>query len=827
MNEHMIRHLEKDAVNKTIVDQIEDNGITQNNEAERHCLKEEEKSVTIEKVQRKVEDEPVKENAMCKVRCVKEEEEEVVIKTEMEEVEIHVEEEIEEAAIDNVLEICVKNEQEEIIQNKKVKLNVLKEEEGILSIVKKEEIEVSMVTEEEYDLTQLFGFNNLHHQESSELDWRVHGVLQDHNYVCRQSLDNPIAFLNQHMYNSYRIMESNVKDKRSENVYVFQKETNNLNGQSDLQKITEKGHKVHAILLDHDYTMMPNPVNPIVSEQKHIYNTRSSVKNTNGALQCNDKDNTEHGLSLSAKSLIDHDYLKYNFSEQVPINKESIEEEDNKSLCTDQSSCSPSSSDSDYIPTKDLDSLFCSSRSLSKSNSDDGNSENHSNRKHGKSIVIQRPVAKKDWSNLIKTSMAPVAKSLQICTGCGLSKHSNSENSTKKCTCVLSHKCCLCEGSFATLELLLKHQAEEHPMARYFCLNCLQMFLNQEVFSKHTCTIPTSPSLSLSVNSASPSVPKLESSNPRFNKQESPKCSTVFSCSPKILQNSGSQKFPVQTMTSMSLSHSQNQKVTWLHVNGGQTSATPSSPATHTTGLIPVLIPVQNNAVPKTPMHIIVPKLQSDRVLLPHLSSSQVIGPLFTLAQTGTVLQSHNSKSFPFQKLLLNQTTLKPVTMFANQSQNMCFKMRLRKNWLSKAKFLCHQCGVMSCHPSLSIQHQYKHRGPHLYRCQCGRAFQHRLHLLRHQVQHAEASVYVCANCGRTFHGTRHLSCHRPGTVIRPTTGRKKTRKFCTNVFHCRCGQVFRKPSALLWHMLQTVKVHKSRLKRPSFLTRSCVLTKF
>uniref|UniRef100_A0A672QTI7 Uncharacterized LOC107595368 n=1 Tax=Sinocyclocheilus grahami TaxID=75366 RepID=A0A672QTI7_SINGR len=134
--------------------------------------------------------------------------------------------------------------------------------------------------------------------------------------------------------------------------------------------------------------------------------------------------------------------------------------------------------------------------------------------------------------------------------------------------------------------------------------------------------------------------------------------------------------------------------------------------------------------------------------------------------------------------------------------------------------FPCRHCGAVSRQPSLKVRHRYLHRGSRLYRCQCGRSFQRQLHLLRHQVQHAESVRFVCARCGNTFEGAHKLTCHKR----KHRNGRWCVKKKCKAAFDCSCGQMFTRPSALLWHMLKNSKLSKRTRKNsqsfPVFLLR-------
>ncbi|XP_072572699.1 uncharacterized protein [Paramormyrops kingsleyae] len=149
---------------------------------------------------------------------------------------------------------------------------------------------------------------------------------------------------------------------------------------------------------------------------------------------------------------------------------------------------------------------------------------------------------------------------------------------------------------------------------------------------------------------------------------------------------------------------------------------------------------------------------------------------------------------------------LKILGLYVNCSQELALQQRLNKSWRSKGVFFCRQCGAVSRQPSLGVRHRYLHRGSRRHRCHCGRTFLRRLHLLRHHIQHAEATRFVCAPCGRTFAGARCLARHKQGRGDRGRK-RKRVRKDCQTPFSCDCGQLFQRPTAFLWHKL---KNHKS-----------------
>ncbi|KAM4579931.1 uncharacterized protein PAE49_005008 isoform 1-T2 [Odontesthes bonariensis] len=154
------------------------------------------------------------------------------------------------------------------------------------------------------------------------------------------------------------------------------------------------------------------------------------------------------------------------------------------------------------------------------------------------------------------------------------------------------------------------------------------------------------------------------------------------------------------------------------------------------------------------------------------------------------------------------------LALFENDSQDVALMKRLNTGWRSKAPFPCRHCGAIFRQPSFIISHRYHHRGRRSHQCQCGRAFKHRLHLLRHCVQHAEAMSYICVSCGETFTGAKVLAQHLRGKSLKKShSGRTiKVKKKCRKPFKCDCGQQFFRPSAYIWHQL------KNRVNTQRFL---------
>ncbi|XP_068614525.1 zinc finger protein 836 [Brachionichthys hirsutus] len=158
------------------------------------------------------------------------------------------------------------------------------------------------------------------------------------------------------------------------------------------------------------------------------------------------------------------------------------------------------------------------------------------------------------------------------------------------------------------------------------------------------------------------------------------------------------------------------------------------------------------------------------------------------------------------------------MAMFENASHDLALVKRMSTGWRSKAPHPCRQCGAILRQPSFIISHRYLHRGPRSHRCHCGRAFRHRLHLLRHCVQHAETITYICVGCGETFTGAKLLAEHMRGKSRKKScSGQKykgKVKRKCKTPFICDCGQLFFRPSAYIWHQLRN-RATLLQLKKP------------
>ncbi|KAM9488126.1 uncharacterized protein Hap1MRO34_005167 isoform 1-T1 [Clarias gariepinus] len=259
-----------------------------------------------------------------------------------------------------------------------------------------------------------------------------------------------------------------------------------------------------------------------------------------------------------------------------------------------------------------------------------------------------------------------------------------------------------------------------------------------------------------------------------------------------------------------------------LHSSQDHRQMTPISTVTHIeSAQVQDLTPLHTStSSAKLPASKVLPQQRpSFGIHLPHPFQSSVSNSVSVPSKTSQLSKSNvplldickSSLSTPI--ITSSQEPLKIVAMFMNQSRELALQKRLCQSWRSKAVFPCRQCGAVSRQFSLGVRHRYQHRGPRLHRCQCGRAFEQLMHLLRHQVQHAEATRYVCATCGQMFCGTQQLACHRPLFRITASKREKQTNKKCRNTFQCYCGRSFMRPAALLWHMLKNPKDRKPHLK--------------
>lgn len=413
--------------------------------------------------------------------------------------------------------------------------------------------------------------------------------------------------------------------------------------------------------------------------------------------------------------------------------------------------------------------------------------------------------------------------------------------------------CCLCKVACKNEESLLKHMTEKHPKTSYICSTCRKVFPRQENLKNHVCLIPRGnmvtpltqlPNMPLPYSSGQgkpiasalhtnqstvkilnfiPAVNKVSTDPPRpvasLGSTEALTLHQLLQTTPAVtpkVTNLVPQVVAVpQTLMrssfapSLFVSHpnipvSTPSVVRPLLLNPPRLTIrvpTPSSrplpivvsfsPTVNT--ITPALVSSSRTALRQRP----VPKIRPVPVNIPPVTS--VACPTLVSALT-----RNNQSQVPPAQI---QAPLRIVGMYMN---HMALQKPLEQSWSSKTIFPCRHCGAVSRQPSMRVRHRYLHRGSRLYRCQCGRSFQRQLHLLRHQVQHAESVQFVCTWCGNTFKGAHELTSHKR----KHKKGTRQVKKKCKVVFDCSCGQIFARPSALLWHMLKNTK-HTGRNPKP------------
>ncbi|XP_077068324.1 uncharacterized protein LOC143721614 [Siphateles boraxobius] len=510
--------------------------------------------------------------------------------------------------------------------------------------------------------------------------------------------------------------------------------------------------------------------------------------------------------------------------------------------------------DTAYNPDEDL-----------SSDSDDINSNCISYRHHRKTKRGKQQVPNRKRSANINLESVNIAEKFGFQSDspfCCYGKFANSEKHMDDCRNKLMFACCLCSVACETEELLMKHMIAKHPAAGYICAFCHNVFPRQDNFKNHICrkrppgemNLPATsvshlPIVPLSNNSGqgSPSAPTLYANQNTIKvikiTQTANKVSTAPD-SPPVVATLGSTK--VLTL--------QHLLQTTPLGTAKVTNLVPQVVAMPQTLVRPNFLPSSCVARPKVPVHtpsVVRPLLSNPaRMTLriptlsnPPLPTSVIVSfsptvnvsaptcvssnkpvlrqtsvanirPLslnvlpMTLVTFPTLVSALTGNNHPQVPPAQVQAPLQIVAMFMNQSRDLALQKRREESWRSKTIFPCRHCGAVSRQPSLRVRHRYLHRGSRLYRCQCGRSFQKQLHLLRHQVQHAESVRFVCARCGNTFEGAHKLTWHK-----RKHKKGKEAKKKCKTAFDCSCGQVFARPSALLWHMLKNSKLSKRTRK--------------
>lgn len=433
---------------------------------------------------------------------------------------------------------------------------------------------------------------------------------------------------------------------------------------------------------------------------------------------------------------------------------------------------------------------------------------------------------------------------------CCYGKFANLGKHMDDCSKKLMLSCCLCSVACENEESLLKHMTEKHPKTSYICSVCHKVFPRQENFKNHVCLIhrgnmvtpltqlPNMP-LSYSSGQGKPLASALHNNRstvkiinfvPAANKVSTdspPPVATLGSTealtlhqllqttpavSPKVTNLVPQVVAAPQTLLrprsppSLFVAHPNIPIITPsvvhpLLLNPQRLTLRIPTPSSRPLPVVVSFSPTVNTSTPalvsssRTVLRQMpVPNIRPVPVnIIPHVTS--VACPTLVSALT-----RNNQSQVPPAKI---QAPLQIVGMYMNHSKLLALQKPLEQSWSSKTIFPCRHCGAVSRQPSLRVRHRYLHRGSRLYRCQCGRSFQRQLHLLRHQVQHAESVQFVCTWCGNTFKGAHKLTSHKR----KHRNGRRQMKKKCKVVFDCSCGQIFARPSALLWHMLKNTKL--------------------
>ncbi|XDV40228.1 hypothetical protein PO909_009353 [Leuciscus waleckii] len=510
--------------------------------------------------------------------------------------------------------------------------------------------------------------------------------------------------------------------------------------------------------------------------------------------------------------------------------------------------------DTAYNPDEDL-----------SSDSDDINSKCVSHRRHLKTKRGKQQVPNRKRSANINLESINIAEKFGFQSDspfCCYGKFANLKKHMDDCRNKLMFPCCLCSVACETEELLMKHMIAKHPAAGYICAFCHNVFPRQDNFKNHICRKRPTGETNLPATSVShlPTVPLSNSSG-----QGRPSAPTLYANQNtikviKIIQTANKASTApdpppaVATLGSTEVLTLQHLLQTTPLGTAKVTNLVPQVVAMPQTLVRPNFLPSSCVARPKFPIHtpsVVRPLLTNPaRMTLripalsnPPLPTSVIVsfsptvnvsGPTFVSSNKPVLRQTSvaNIRPLPVNVLPMTSVTfptlvsaltgnnhpqvppaqvqapLKVVAMFMNQSRHLALQKRREESWRSKTIFPCRHCGAVSRQPSLRVRHRYLHRGSRLYRCQCGRSFQQQLHLLRHQVQHAESVRFVCARCGNTFEGAHKLTWHK-----RKHKKGKQAKKKCKAAFDCSCGQMFARPSALLWHMLKNAKLSKRTRK--------------
>ena len=415
-----------------------------------------------------------------------------------------------------------------------------------------------------------------------------------------------------------------------------------------------------------------------------------------------------------------------------------------------------------------------------------------------------------------------------MCENCGKGPFKNLKVHLHHCSGMASpFQCSVCKKSFRNEKAQLKHRARYHV-----CFLCSEVFVHWSLYRSHVCPKgpkPLSPTIFWSCSTSPPN--KCNICKACFATKNSLLSHMVFVHSTKVTSK-------VCIITNPALMT----PISTASAAGGSGLVLSSSgvaPSQDIRGITPTM----NGHCFKTEEGLLnghVANFVTDVQTPPHKSKTKPQAPVQSVFQhrvntrsrAASIAANAGATSALTRQAKPSWTAATvvckakptaehpPIVMRISKTKSQEPKKSLRTSWRSKGSYPCRQCGAVSQQPSLAVSHRYRHRGRRLHRCQCGRSFLRRLHLLRHCVQHAEASSYICAKCGETFRGAKLLVEHLTGQSRKPAgvSWTQKSRKSCIKKvpFCCECGLCFDRPSAYIWHQLQNMqkpKVHRKRLK--------------